>query len=457
MFKKLFSSQLRVNMASGVATTVVNGIVLAVGYPIYLHFLGYEQYGIWLVLSVVLSFAQLGDLGIGQAVMKLVAEEYGRGDMKAVRQYISSAVAMVVLSGAVVFSVIVLLRAPIVGLFRLSEENARSVLWLLPHIAWLSLYVFVVQIIMGALSGLGRMDWANYARTGGRALIVLVASILLLCGAGVSSLLVGTAAAYVFSHLMGVVLMRRIIGGHIFRMQHVNLQRSKRLLRFGAGMLGSSIFSMLLMPFNKLMLSRYAGVALVPVYEIAFQGSMQVRALTETAVRALAPEVSRIGANMTEQARMRIRQIHGRAVGLIWCLGLPVFLLLLVLAPWLLRLWLGHGDAVGLPFAFRLALVSSFISLACVPAYYVLLGLGYVRHCLMCQAILAGGNVLLATGWVWMQGTLSVPEVLLSTLLATIVSSAYVIGQNSHILRRKLVPTGVKEEKSERLDVIAAE
>ena len=79
MFKKLFSSQLRINMLSGTATTIVNIIVMAVGYPLYLHFLGYEQYGVWLVLTTVLSFASLGTLGIGTAVMKLVAEEHGRG------------------------------------------------------------------------------------------------------------------------------------------------------------------------------------------------------------------------------------------------------------------------------------------------------------------------------------------------------------------------------------------
>jgi len=32
-------------------------------------------------LAIVLSFAQLGNLDIGQAVMKLAAEEHGRGNI----------------------------------------------------------------------------------------------------------------------------------------------------------------------------------------------------------------------------------------------------------------------------------------------------------------------------------------------------------------------------------------
>jgi O-antigen/teichoic acid export membrane protein len=82
MIRRVTSSQLRVNVISGAATNAINGVVLAVAYPVYLHFLGYEKYGVWLVLATVSSFAQLGNLGIGQTIMNLVAEEYGKADIK---------------------------------------------------------------------------------------------------------------------------------------------------------------------------------------------------------------------------------------------------------------------------------------------------------------------------------------------------------------------------------------
>lgn len=63
MIRKLFYSQLRINMVSGFLTTCVNVIVLVIAYPLYLHFLGYEKYGVWFVFATVLSFAQLGNIG----------------------------------------------------------------------------------------------------------------------------------------------------------------------------------------------------------------------------------------------------------------------------------------------------------------------------------------------------------------------------------------------------------
>lgn len=420
-------------MVSGVAVTIVNIAVLAVAYPMYLHFLGYEEYGVWLVLSTVLSFAQLGNLGIGQAVMKLVAEEYGRGDFKAIQEYMTSALAVLAVSGAVVLTLILFFNGQIVGLFKLSEENAGIVAWMLPYMAGLSIYVFIVQAINAMLSGFGRMDLANYAQTGGRLVAVMVAGLLLALGTGIKSLLIGSVASYVFIHAMSFVFTRRVAPVRILCFDNLSVSRMSRLLGFGSGVLGSSLLSMLLSPFNKLMLSRYAGVASIPMYEIAYTGSMQIRGLTEAGIRALMPEVSRIGANMTEQARNRIREINRRSIGLILRFALPLYAVLILGAPLLLRLWLGGKYTESLPLALRIALAGSLLSLACVPAYYLLLGLGHVRHCLLGHAILSGGNVLLVVAFARTGGRLSLPEVLVSILIATAISSAYLILQSHRV------------------------
>ena len=92
MLKKLLASQLRINMATGVVTHCLNIAVLAVSYPVYLHFLGYERYGLWLALGAVLYITRLSDFGMAQAVTKLVAEELGKVDTQTVQQYVATAI-----------------------------------------------------------------------------------------------------------------------------------------------------------------------------------------------------------------------------------------------------------------------------------------------------------------------------------------------------------------------------
>jgi hypothetical protein len=78
-FSSIRASQFNRNMGAGSIMALIGTCLSFISYPIYLHYLGYHRYGLWLVLSVVVSVAQLGNLGIPWALMKLVAEDRGGG------------------------------------------------------------------------------------------------------------------------------------------------------------------------------------------------------------------------------------------------------------------------------------------------------------------------------------------------------------------------------------------
>ena len=436
MIRRLFSSQLRINMVSGVAVTLVNVSVMAVAYPIYLHFLGYEQYGVWLVLTTVLTFAHLGNLGVSQAVTKLVAEEYGRGDMLAIQQYLTTAMVLLCLSGLLVLVVLVGLRGAIIPAFRLTEDNARTVSWLLPYIGGLSIYVFVTEVLQGTLSGLGRMDLANGIHSLGGVLKLAVAGPLLFAGFGIESLLVAAVASRLAMHVASLVCVRRIVPFRIVRFENLDARRGKSLLSFGGGVFAGSLVNMLFSPFNRLILARYVGLETLPVYEIAHTGSMQVRGLVEAALRALMPEISRVGANTTVQAKNRISQINTRAIKVIVLFGVPVYVSLIVFARPLLSAWLGGRFTDALPDILRIMLVGTFFSLLCVPAYYTLMGLGRVRHCFLSHVIQGVVNAGAVGMIVLSGGAISVRSVALAVVAAMGATSSYVVWQARRTMRR---------------------
>ena len=423
-------------MVSGVAVTLVNVSVMAVAYPIYLHFLGYEQYGVWLVLTTVLTFAHLGNLGVSQAVTKLVAEEYGRGDMLAIQQYLTTAMVLLCLSGLLVLVVLVGLRGAIIPAFRLTEDNARTVSWLLPYIGGLSIYVFVTEVLQGTLSGLGRMDLANGIHSLGGVLKLAVAGPLLFAGFGIESLLVAAVASRLAMHVASLVCVRRIVPFRIVRFENLDARRGKSLLSFGGGVFAGSLVNMLFSPFNRLILARYVGLETLPVYEIAHTGSMQVRGLVEAALRALMPEISRVGANTTVQAKNRISQINTRAIKVIVLFGVPVYVSLIVFARPLLSAWLGGRFTDALPDILRIMLVGTFFSLLCVPAYYTLMGLGRVRHCFLSHVIQGVVNAGAVGMIVLSGGAISVRSVALAVVAAMGATSSYVVWQARRTMRR---------------------
>lgn len=432
----MLRSQLMVNVASGAVATGINIVVLAVAYPVYLHFLGYELYGVWLILGTVLAFAQMGNLQIGPAVTKFVAEEYGREDIGGVARYVLMAMVMLSATGILVLVLILAFNTQIIAVFKLDSDHAEIASRLLPYVGILCVYAFVVHALNATLSGLGRLDLANYTHSAGRVVAVIVASALLCTGLRVESLLVANIVSYMVVHAASTFFIRRAAPVRFLRRENWDPPRLKKLLHFGSGVFGGSLMGLLLSPFHKLMLSRCAGVATVPVYDLAYNGSMQFRSLAEAGLRALMPEISRIGANLTKKARDSINQIHQRAVKYVIVFGAPAYLALFTLAVPLLKIWLRDRYVDTLPGSFRVLLVATFLNLIGVPAYYTLMGLGRVRHTFVSHVLqsLISVAVVLAVA---LSAALTVEGVAWAVFVGVAASTAYLLCQKRRLFQHE--------------------
>lgn len=438
MLKKLLASQLRINMATGVVTHCINIAVMAVSYPVYLHFLGYERYGLWLALGAVLAFTRLGELGMAQAVTKLVAEEHGRGNTQVIQRHVATAIMILCIISGIILAVILIFKAQIISAFKFTEETSKLAIWLLPYIVVLSIYTLVVQVLRATLAGLGRMDLSNYIETGGRMILVSVAIPLLYLGYGLKSLLFATAFSHLVMHLLSLFLIRRTVAFRLLKFKNISKYCIKRLLHIGSRLSGGSIVRMVGIPFNKFMLARFAGVESLPVFEIAWLGAMQIRNLIEIALRALMPEVSRISANMTRYAKDRISQISHRAMKLIFLFGIPMYVSMFIFATPLLRIWLRDKFVHSIPFAFRIMLVATFINLWGVPSYYLLLGMGRIRAVFAGSCITWLTSMALVTMIAVNRNYLSVPVVCMCFIISWSLSSTYIIWR----FRRALTEAG---------------
>jgi O-antigen/teichoic acid export membrane protein len=437
MIKGILGSQLRLNMASGIVTTIANLVIMLVSYRVYLDYLGYEKYGVWLIVATVLSFLQMGgSLGIEPAVIKLVAEEYGSENIRGIESYVMMALVVLSASGTIGLILILCFKSQIISLFNLTGDNAIAASRLLPYIGLLCIYVFATRVLGATLSGLGRMDLTNYTQLAGRVVLLCVAVSLLYTGLDIESLLIGNIASYAVIHIISVVLIRRISHVHLLRVSNWEWQRLKKLMHFGICIVGGSVANMIFSPFNKMMLSRYAGPASIPVYEIAFRGSMQIRNLIEVGLRALMPEISRIGANLTAKARERIAIINQRAVKLVLFGGIPLvaFGMLIINYTPVLKLWLGSKFVRQLPEAVCIMLFGTVLGLLGVPAYYTLIGLGRVRHSVISHVIQSSLNVTLVTTIALVGLSLSVAGVAWMTAIAMGASTVYLMWQSHRVI-----------------------
>ena len=386
------------NMSAGSIMAIIGTCLSIVSYPIYLHYLGYHSYGLWLVLSVVVSVAQLGNLGIPWALMKLVAEDHGHGDWEGVKTYVNIGCGIILVVGFILLGAVMLVRAYIVCWFKLGGTDAATVYSMLPYVAMLSVLVLLFSTFNAALGGLGRMDLTSYNEALVQILIILFCGLMLYLGFDLRGMVIGTLSGYCVAQGISFIQVQQIMPIPLIARTCISRQKVQQLLGTGGWILGGGVCTMMLIPFTRLMLSRYAGLEAVTVNDMCLTGSMRVRSIFDSAFRPMMPEVSSLRGKGRVDLADRVRSIDRRAFLVSIAIALPTFVALMLLMNPLLHLWLHRSFNPLLPNTFRIALGGAFASLLGSSAYYILIGLGKARDAAFASGIqfTANAAVLLA-------------------------------------------------------------
>ncbi|MEO8005630.1 MAG: oligosaccharide flippase family protein [Betaproteobacteria bacterium] len=114
--------------ATAAVAKILSVASILITVPLTLSYLGAERYGMWMVISsftIMLSFA---DLGIGNGIVTAVANLHGKSDRVAIRNQISSALALLGGVGVLIALVAVLVvpHARSDVLFNVTTEQARA-------------------------------------------------------------------------------------------------------------------------------------------------------------------------------------------------------------------------------------------------------------------------------------------------------------------------------------------
>ena len=380
------------NALTSSAATIIATATLLLSYPLYIRLLGYSEFGIWLILATVLTAAQITNLGLGQAVMKLTAEEYHHEGEAGARSYVLSALAICLLITGILTISLATGRAMIIRLFSLHGEGASWVAHFLPYVGLLTGGYIANDIVQGAISGGGRMDISSGLQAGYRIADFLISLVLIHLHMGKLSLLISDLIATPAVLLIGVSIVFR----HSFMCRDsialFTYKRVRALVGLCAGLFGTSTLVLLLGPLNKAILSRAVGVQAIPIYDLSYTGSMNVRAIIESGVRAWLPKVSALAAVGNNRRALSLGRIY-RTVWVTSCaIGVPVFAAVYATDAPLLRLLLQQRYTDGVTKTFNIMLLAAFLSLLVCPAYYSLIGTGRVIECVVASLFLVVGD-----------------------------------------------------------------
>ena len=375
MIKLNTSSQLNKNIASGAIVHGLNMLVALASYPIFIHYLGFELFSVWTLLSIIISFAQVGDFGISKAIIFYTAKEKSSSNNENVRKLLSSAFFVLIILSILIQVILWLLKGQIVHILAIPTEYIDQSLTVIPLIG-LSVFTFLIyDSISGIITGFGRIDLSNLLLLFLNVSKIGATILFLINDATVISMVLGVIS----SNLLLISIALYIISKKYFNskipLTKFSFKTSNKILKYGFPVLGIQVFNMLMFPLIKIIMANTLGVVHVGFFELATKAAYSLRTFFEKGLFALLPEFSTMYPFEDEGSINKIKLTVKSITKKLFYFGIPAFIIFSIISPFILKLWLGKSYNDEILLGFLLLQPGIIVGLLALPSYYALLAM----------------------------------------------------------------------------------
>jgi O-antigen/teichoic acid export membrane protein len=303
--------------------------------PFILGHLSDSEFGVWVILSVLLTSTGLLDLGLGSSFVKFISAYYTLEDFEKINRVLFSGLIFYALHGAILLVAGLAIRPLFLSVFDLSAIGGVSNAYL---------YVLVACIIgnfgmmfSSVFRGVQRMDKANAVDMTMSVLNVVGTVVVLVAHLGLQGLALNAIANAILYVAISWYAVRRAIPAVSLSFQFDG-QLLKEMFKYGSQILVSRVGGLACFQLDKLIAARFLGVASVKFYEVSARMATLMRALPLLMMSAIIPAASELGVRNEKAKIIRTYVMTSKYVALI-TIGLVGFIALE--ADSIFRLWLG--------------------------------------------------------------------------------------------------------------------
>ncbi len=343
--------------ASGRVAAMVVWIVFT---PPILRTLGAEGFAVWSLFFALTGYLAALDFGLVQGTMRHVAGARERGRHDEAGAHATLGLLGYLALSLVWLAVVALAREPVLAWLRIPPATIGMARFAMLAGAGVFALAGVANVCLATMQAYGRFDRANGILLAMTLLQALVFALALHGHWGFIGLVAGVALAWATGALMGAALLTWAVPAFRWGSPVAAIVHVREALRFGAPMQFTSTLAAFNVHLDKLLLSRFVGLAAVAPYELGSRVSTVASSLPQLMLLAVLPEASAMHA-IGDNARTR--QLYDRGSRYLMS-GVTVIVGPLIgVGARLFEVWLGpgHGEAV---LVLRALAVSGWVSLA---------------------------------------------------------------------------------------------
>jgi len=382
--KKYFRlNQFRKNILSGSIVHGLNILVVLIGYPLYIHYLGFELFSVWVLLSVVIAFAKMGEFGMSKAIISFVAKAKAQGNYYEIRKIVSNSLYIIIIPSIIIQILLWLLRNEIIHFLNIPIKHQEEAMLVIPYIGIAIITFLIYDIFSGIISGLGRLDISNILLLTLNIIKVAISVLFLYLGYSLFGMVYSILISNTLLIIVAITLITLKFNIPVVRITKPSRYNIYQLVNFGKSILGMQVINMFSFPFIKIILSKSIGLEAVGIFELASKAGYAIRTLFEKGLFAVMPEISYLF-NKHEKKELTRNIIYNKVKRLskhLIYLAIPFFVLLSITAPIWLKIWLGDNYNKTVLFGYWLLQPGITVGLLALPSFYALMATNNERNC----------------------------------------------------------------------------
>jgi O-antigen/teichoic acid export membrane protein len=353
---------------------VAYAVTIGIGFfmsPFLIHQLGDPVYGVWVLISSLVGYLGLLDLGFSPSIVKSVAEHRARGDDEAINRLATGGL---IIFGAL--GVICLVLSSVVALCfnRLFHTPlGDTAIACIVFIIGLDIAIsFPASVFAAVLRGCQRYDLYASAST----LMVLARSVLVVIfvvrGYGLLALAIVTFLLDMARLVYLIGCAYRLNPALRIGREYFHRESMRGLSTSSAYFFLISIGTQLNFFTDTVVIGLYFSTAAVTTYFIANRLITYLRELVMEMIGVLMPSVTNLHAT---QDKARLTELHVLSTKYTLLIALPIAGVFLILGDVFITLWVGPGYSQSV-LLLRILTIAIVASLAISPTERVLMGSG---------------------------------------------------------------------------------
>jgi O-antigen/teichoic acid export membrane protein len=390
--------------------------------PIYLKYLGRDDYGLWITVSGLVAYLALLNLGIAQTTANHLGEAVARNDKERQSHILSTgfwfftAVALTAELAAVLGAPWLPWHLLVKGQTQLSD-TAKLVLIILPTTFLLEL---PLTLFSACLRNIGKIHLQQAMAALQSVAKVVVSFLYLSSGGGLTGLILALSATNILCYLGTYALLRKHLPGLSVGLRYFDRMLCRQMVVPSFFFLVLQLSGAIAFGTDAVVISARLGVEQVAPYAVAQRGVFQIVALISAISTNFGPLFLEA---YSRRAASELRRLFKRAMLLSVGIGSLASVALLVAGPILIRLWIGKENYVGF-FPYAMLVAWCFFQMVLYPCDSLLILTGNHRV----YAIFAFWEAVLNLGLsISLAPILGVGGVALGTLIARLLGSGPVM------------------------------